>query len=71
MNTPSLMRCPSCGSRRIRRRRKAFRARVGTRIVTIRDLEREVCPDCKEEYFDREANIKIDAYCFGKRRQRA
>jgi len=39
--------------------------------VTIRDLEREVCPDCKEEYFDREANIKIDAYCFGKRRQRA
>ena len=51
--------------------RKAFRVRVGTRIVTIPDLEREMCPDCKEEHFDREANIKIDVYCFGKSRQRA
>jgi len=51
--------------------RKAFWARVGTRTVTIRDLEREICPECKEEFFDREANIAIDAYCFGKSRQRA
>ncbi len=71
MRTSTLTRCPSCGSRRIRRVRKIFRARVGTRIVAVPDLERETCPDCKEEFFDREANIAIDAYCFGKSRKRA
>jgi hypothetical protein len=44
---------------------------VGTRAITIPDIEREVCPVCKEEFFDREANIAIDTYCFGKSRQRA
>lgn len=71
MKTSTLTRCPSCGSRNIRRVHKPFRARVGTRTVAIPDLEREVCPDCKEEFFDRESNITIDAYCFGKSRQRA
>jgi hypothetical protein len=41
------------------------------RLITVPDVEREICPDCKAEYFDREANIAIDAYCFGKNRQRA
>lgn len=71
MTTTTLTRCPNCRSRGIRRMRKPFRARVGMRTVTIPDLEREVCPDCREEFFDREANIVIDAYCFGKNRQRA
>ena len=71
MKTSTLTRCPSCGSRSIRRVRKAFRARVGARTVTIPDLEREICPECKEEFFDREANITIDTYCFGKSWQRA
>lgn len=71
MKTSTLTRCPSCGSRTIRRVRKPFRAQVGTRTVVIPDLEREICPECKEEFFDREANIVIDAYCFGKNRQRA
>lgn len=64
-------RCPSCGSRSIRRMQKPFRVRVKTRVVTMPDLEREICSECKEEFFDREANIAIDAYCFGKSRQRA
>lgn len=71
MKTSTLTRCPSCGSRNIRRVQKPFRARVGTRTVTISNLEREICPDCKEEFFDREANIAIDASCFGKNKQRA
>jgi YgiT-type zinc finger domain-containing protein len=71
MKTSTLTRCPSCGSRSIRRVRKPFRARVGARAVTIPDLEREICPDCKEEFFDREANVAIDAHCFGKSRKRA
>jgi YgiT-type zinc finger domain-containing protein len=71
MRTSTLRRCPSCGSRRIRRMKKSFRAKVGTRTVTIPDLEREICPVCKEEFFDREANTVIDAYCFGKNKKRA
>jgi YgiT-type zinc finger domain-containing protein len=71
MKTESLRRCPNCGSRNIKRVAKPFRARVGTRTVAISKLEREVCPDCKEEFFDREANIVIDEYCFAKKRQRA
>ena len=67
----SLTRCPNCGSRNIRRERKPFRARVGARVVIVPNIEREICPDCKEEFFDREANIAIDTYCFGKHRQRA
>jgi hypothetical protein len=51
--------------------RKPFRARVGMRTVKIPDLEREVCLDCREEFFDCEANIVIDNYCFGKNRKRA
>jgi YgiT-type zinc finger domain-containing protein len=71
MKTSILTRCPHCGSRDIRLVRKAFRARVGKRIMTIPDLECEVCADCKEEFFDREANIVIDAYCFAKKRKSA
>jgi len=41
------------------------------RLFIVPDVEREICPDCRAEYFDREANIAIDAYCFGKNRQRA
>jgi hypothetical protein len=51
--------------------RKSFRAKVTGRVVIVPDVEREICPDCKAEYFDREANISIDTYCFGKNRQRA
>jgi len=70
MKTMKLKRCPNCGSRGIRRARKSFRAKVKGRVVIVPDVEREICPDCKAEYFDREANISIDAYCFGKNRQR-
>jgi YgiT-type zinc finger domain-containing protein len=71
MKSITLTRCPRCGSRNIRHERKSFRARVGTRVIVVPDIEREICPDCKEEFFDREANIAIDAYCFGKKRQHA
>jgi len=71
MKTLELKRCPNCGSRGIRRVRKSFRAKVKGRVVIVPDVEREICPDYKAEYFDREANISIDAYCFGKHRQRA
>jgi YgiT-type zinc finger domain-containing protein len=51
--------------------RKPFRAKLKARLIIVPDVEREICPECKEEYFDREANIAIDAYCFGISRQRA
>ena len=71
MKTRTLTRCPNCGSRSIARVRKSFRAKVKGRLIMVPDVEREICPDCRAEYFDREANIAIDAYCFGKNRQRA
>ena len=66
-----LRQCPNCGSRRIERVPRPFRARVGRKWVRIAALEREICPDCHEEYFDRDANIAIDEACFGKQRRRA
>lgn len=71
MKSLELKRCPNCGSRGIKRVRKSFRANVKGRAIVVPDVEREICPDCKAEYFDREANIAIDSYCFGKNRQRA
>lgn len=71
MTAKPLTRCPNCGSRRIERRALPFRARVGTRVVAIPSLEREICPDCGEEFFDRDANIIIDEHCFAKSRKRA
>ncbi|MSP40800.1 MAG: YgiT-type zinc finger protein [Deltaproteobacteria bacterium] len=71
MKTIELKSCPNCGSRGIKRLRKSFRAKVKDRSILVPDVEREICSDCKAEFFDREANIVIDAYCFGKNRQRA
>ena len=71
MKTLAIKRCPNCGSRNIRRVRKSFRAKVKGRVIVVPDVEREICPDCRAEYFDREANITIDAHCFGKHRKRA
>ncbi|MBI4516810.1 MAG: YgiT-type zinc finger protein [Deltaproteobacteria bacterium] len=66
-----LRRCPNCGSRRIERLARPFRARVAGKWVRIPNLVREICPDCHEEYFDRDANVEIDEACFGKQRRRA
>ncbi len=71
MKAIELRSCPNCGSRSIKRVRKPFRAKVKGRLVMVPDVEREICSDCRAEYFDREANITIDAYCFGKNKQRA
>ena len=71
MKAIELRACPNCGSRSIKRVRKSFRAKLKARLIIVPDVEREICPECKEEYFDRDANIAIDAYCFGRNRQRA
>jgi len=71
MKTLTLKRCPNCGSRSTRRVRKSFRAKMNGRLIIVPDVEREICPDCRAGYFNREANIAIDAHCFGKNRQRA
>ena len=71
MKTNRLRRCPLCGSRRLVRVGKPFRTRMGRRTVTIPAVERESCPACHEEFFDREANIVIDEHCFGKNKKRA
>ena len=71
MKTSALRHCPNCGSRSIKRVRKSFRAKLKARLIIVPDVEREICPECKEEYFDRETNIAIDAYCFGISRKRA
>ncbi|MBI1997250.1 MAG: YgiT-type zinc finger protein [Deltaproteobacteria bacterium] len=71
MKTSALRHCPNCGSRSIKRVRKPFRAKLKARLIVVPDVEREICPECKEEYFGREASIAIDAFCFGKSRQRA
>jgi len=65
--------CPTCGSGNIARVRRPFKFRFKKKVISIADLEREVCSDCDEELFGPEANRRIEqaiqAKNSGKRKQ--
>jgi len=67
----AIRRCPTCGSRRMRRQTVTVRATVRGKTAAVPDLELEVCPDCGEKLFDLEASRRMEERFLGKRRGRS
>jgi YgiT-type zinc finger domain-containing protein len=62
MSGPKITKCPTCGSKRIRRVRRDVSIDVGNLHYVTPDVEFEKCPNCGEEIFDLDAMEKIQAY---------
>jgi len=60
--TIRITKCPTCGSRRIKKIRRNWKGSYRGRIYVVPALELYDCPDCHEEIFDRDAMRKIEAY---------
>jgi len=70
MKTP-LDKCPTCGSRKIRRVKKDLEFMHHGRKVVVPQVECEECQHCGEVITDYAANQYIDSVVFGQERQRA
>lgn len=57
----TITRCPTCGSDKIARARRDWTVTVGSRVVTVPDLEFYECPNCGERVYEPEAMRRIDA----------
>jgi YgiT-type zinc finger domain-containing protein len=53
--------CPLCGSSSIRKKKGVHQFNVRGEWLTTPVVQYWECPNCKEIFFDREANQKIDA----------
>ena len=53
--------CPSCGGKRIARKRGRWEGRFMGKKFSVPGLEWLECPDCGEKVYDREALRKIEA----------
>jgi YgiT-type zinc finger domain-containing protein len=53
--------CPTCGSRRIRRVRRAIPSKRGGEPFTARGIPVDECPDCGERLFSPKALDQIAA----------
>jgi YgiT-type zinc finger domain-containing protein len=64
--------CPTCGHRRIGRKRTTLTLKVRGRTFRVPDIELEVCPDCGEKLFDLQASRQVEqaVYGTGQRRKR-
>lgn len=68
----TIKRCPTCGSGGIRRVRRDWRGRFGSREYTVPALAFYECGACGEKVYDRDAMRKIEAHSpvFSRRRLR-
>jgi YgiT-type zinc finger domain-containing protein len=57
-----ITKCPTCGSKRIKRVRRNWRDTYQGRTYVVPNLEFEECPACGERLFDRDAMRKIEAH---------
>ena len=62
MTAPRITKCPTCGSKRIRRVRRDVNIDIGDLHFVTPDVEFENCPNCGEQIFDLAAMEKIQAY---------
>lgn len=63
MNESSaIKRCPICRSKAVRRITGDLTFKRGSKTYRIPGIERDRCQHCKEEFFGKEANRRIDAY---------
>jgi YgiT-type zinc finger domain-containing protein len=54
--------CPTCGSKRIGRVRRAVTRTVKGRTYEVPDVEFHECPDCGEKLYGREAMQKLESF---------
>ncbi|MGA3066520.1 MAG: YgiT-type zinc finger protein [Tepidisphaeraceae bacterium] len=62
MSATKITKCPTCGSKRIRRVRSDVSIDIGKLHYVTPNVEFEKCPNCGEEIFDLTAMEKIQAY---------
>ncbi len=67
----AIRRCPTCGSRRIRRETVTVKATVRRKTAEVPNLQLEVCSDCGEKLFDLEASRRMEEQFLSKRRTRS
>ena len=60
----SLKKCPLCGGSKMRRVARDLVFTRGGKKIKVSNIERDVCGSCGEEFFDRDANARIDAAVF-------
>ena len=56
----TIHKCPTCGSKRIRRRVIDLELTVRDKTRIVPSVELEVCPDCGEKLFDIAAMNKVE-----------
>jgi YgiT-type zinc finger domain-containing protein len=56
----TILTCPSCGSKRLKRVRRDWQGEYHGRKYIVKNLEFYECPDCNDEIFDREAMQSIE-----------
>jgi YgiT-type zinc finger domain-containing protein len=57
-----ITKCPSCGSRNIKKSRCNWAGSFKGKRYTVPNLQYYECPDCGEKVYDREAMRKIEAH---------
>jgi len=60
--TIRITKCPTCGSRRIKKVRRNWKGSYRGKTYVVPALEYYACPDCGEEVYDRDAMRKIEAH---------
>ncbi len=66
-----LTKCPTCGSRKIKRVRRNWRGEVRGQAYVVPNLQFYECPSCGERVYDPEAVDKIEAHRPTSRKLRA
>lgn len=68
----NITRCPSCGSKRIKKVKRNWTGNFKGQIYIVPDLEFHECPACGEELYDAQAMRKIEAHspAYAKKRRR-
>jgi YgiT-type zinc finger domain-containing protein len=61
MKSSPAIRCPTCGRPGLRRVKRDLATKVGTRSLTVHDVEVEECPHCGERLYDLAALRRIRA----------
>ncbi|MBI1748304.1 MAG: YgiT-type zinc finger protein [Acidobacteria bacterium] len=54
--------CPSCGSKRIKKRQRNWIGRYEGKTYVVPNLEYYECPDCAEKVYDRRAMKRIETH---------
>jgi len=62
MNKLQISKCPSCGSKNLKKVRKDWKSTELKNNYTVPSLEYFECPDCGEELFDHDAMNQIEQY---------